>query len=123
MPTQNTPSWEYRAYDTPFLPYTGTVKTATTATTVAGAPVVISPGNIDHVRNNSCLFIPAISGSATTDGKGLALYVQNLTRGSNPTIEAIPLNAKNGVVGVIAANTKYIIGPIAAHELDMQVES
>lgn len=123
MPTQSTPSWEYRAYDTPYLPYTGTVKTATTATGVAGAAVEISPGNVEHIRNNSCLFIPAVSGSATTDGKYLALYVQGITRGSNPVVYAIPLNATNGKVGIIPAGTKYIIGPIAAHELDMQVES
>jgi hypothetical protein len=122
MTQQDTPSWEYRAYDTPYLPYRGTLAAATSATTTAGDPVVISPSNIEHIRSQSCLFFRTISGAATTDGKWLALHVQLVSRGSK-TIEAIPLNATAGKVGVIASGTEFIIGPIAAHELDMTVES
>jgi hypothetical protein len=122
MAQQKTQSWEFRAYDTPYLPYRGTLKVATAATTTPGAAVVMTPNNIDHIRNQSCLFIRSVSGAATTDGKPLALHVQLVSRGAG-TMEAIPLNATGGVVAIMPANTEFIIGPIAAHELDMQVES
>jgi hypothetical protein len=122
MSQQKTQSWEFSAYDTPYIPYTGTITVATVATVAPGAIITITPNNIDHIRNQSCLFVRSVKGSATTDGLPLALHVQNVSRGTG-TIEAIPLNATGGIVASMPVGTEFIIGPIAAHELDMQVES
>jgi hypothetical protein len=122
MSQQSTPSWEFRAYDTPYLPYRSTIKTASSAGTVVGNPVSLTPVNIDHIRNQSCLFFKSISGTATKDGKWLAVHVVNVTRGAGTT-DVIPLNATGDLLPAIPANTEFIIGPIAANELDMQVES
>jgi hypothetical protein len=123
MPAQVTQSWKYTAYDTPYLSYRGTLKTATSAIT-AGAnttPFTLTPNNVEHIRKWSCLFFPSIKGSATTDGLPLAMYVTNVSRGAQ-TIDAITLNAAGGALAAMAVGTAFIIGPIAAHELDMQVE-
>jgi hypothetical protein len=123
MSQQSTPSWEFRAYDTPYLPYRSTVKTASAGALAPGDPVDLSPANIEHVRNQSCLFFKSISGAATKDGKWLAVHVINVQRGGTLLMTVIPLNATGDLMPAIPADTEFIIGPIAANELDMQVES
>jgi hypothetical protein len=121
MSQQSTPSWEFRAYDTPYLPYRSTIKTASAAASTPMQQVTLTPVNIEHVRNQSCLFFKSISGAATKDGKWLAIHVVNITRGAG-TMDVIPLNATGDLMPAIPINTEFVIGPIAANELDMQVE-
>jgi hypothetical protein len=124
MPVQDTKSWRYTAYDTPYLSYRGTIAAELSAIS-SGAnttPFTLKPSNLEHIRKWSCLFFPTIKGSATTDGLPLAAYVVSVARGSSSTMDVIALNAAGGALAKIVVDTPYIIGPIAAHELVMQVE-
>jgi hypothetical protein len=125
MPVQKTDAWRYTAYDTPYLLYRGTLgaKRAAITSGTNTTPFTLTPSNLGHIRKWSCLFFPTIKGSATTDGLPLAAYVVSIARGAS-TMDVITLNATGtgGAIAEIPADTPYIIGPIAAYELDMQVE-
>jgi hypothetical protein len=116
---QNTNSWEYEAFDTPYIPYYSAIKTGLSAATVF-ASAVVTPANVEFIRKGSTLFIKSIQGG---DGKWLALLVTDVSRGASPTIQIMALNPVTaGYVPIIANNTPIIIGPIAADDLAMQVE-
>jgi hypothetical protein len=115
---QNTSSWEYEAFDTPYIPYYTTTSAAFTTNTFALS--FLSVANIDFIRNGSTLFIKSILGS---DGKWLALLVTSVARGATPQIQVMTLNPVTaGYTPAIPNGTEIIIGPIAANELAMQVE-
>jgi hypothetical protein len=122
MAQQSTPSWDFRAYDTPYLPYKGKTATTTVKSNVPLAAVTLTPENPEHVRDQSCLFFQTISGANTKDGKMLAAHVLHVSRGAG-TMDVIPLNAAGDLMPAITSGTEFIIGPIAANELAMQVES
>jgi hypothetical protein len=116
---QSTPSWEYKAYDTPYVPYYSKILTGLSAAT-AFASAIVTPENIEFIRKGSTIFVPSINGG---DGKILALLVTHVSRSTTPTIQIMALNPVTaGYVPIIPNNTSIIIGPIAANELEMQVE-
>jgi hypothetical protein len=115
---QKTDSWEYEAFETPYIPYRTTTTTATTAQPFASA--FLSVANIDFIRNESVLFVKSVIGS---DGAWLALLVTSIQRGGTPQIQVMALNPTTaGYVPAIASGSEIIIGPIAASELNMQVD-
>jgi hypothetical protein len=116
---QNTQSWEYEAFDTPYVPYYSKIKTGLSAPTLF-ANAFVTPENVEFIRNGSTLFIKSILGG---DGRWLSLLVTDVARGGAGSIHVMALNPVSpGYVPVIPDNTPIVIGPIAADDLAMQVE-
>lgn len=113
----NTDSWQYQAFDTPYLPYTSSVTAASTAGAFK-AQKTINPVSVEYLRTGSCLYVPSIL--ASDDNKWLSLYVTNIAHGAN-TADVIAIN-NNFTVPAIPSGTEFIIGPTAVNELTMQVD-
>jgi hypothetical protein len=115
----STNSWEYDAFDVPYVPFRSKITTGLSAATAFASAYVV-PENMEFIRNGSTLFIKTILGS---DGKWLALLVTGVTRGPSSNIHIMALNPVTaGYVPAIPNNTEIIIGPVAADDLAMQVE-
>jgi hypothetical protein len=96
------------------LPYRSSFIAAGAVPSPATNMFLLTPATVQFIRKGSLLYLKDIMGS---DGLNLALMVDDRT------VTDINVVALNGIAGtVIPANSEFIIGSIAASELEMTVE-